>query len=112
MTSQGDLGGEVLALPLGPFNSWDCGVACWRFLTQVLLWHTWRGKVAPVPGLPQDWPGEAVERHSCHHLPFSKEHVLCPGAGHTLRCTRDLYCQVSIVILPPALVPPSVKRDW
>lgn len=25
MTSPGDLGGEVLALPLGPFNSWDCG---------------------------------------------------------------------------------------
>lgn len=44
ITSPGDLGGEVLALPLGPFNSWDCGVACWRFLTQVLLWHTWRGR--------------------------------------------------------------------
>lgn len=44
LDSQGDLVGEVLALPLGSFHSWDCGVACWRFLTQVLLWHTWRGE--------------------------------------------------------------------
>lgn len=68
-TSLGDLG-EVLALPLGPFPSWDCGEACWRVFTQVLLWHTWRGEGGPL-SLVSLKTGP-VETHLGHHLLFMR----------------------------------------
>lgn len=56
----------------GPFTR-DCGVACWRCLTQVLLWHMWRGGGPLSLGSLKTGPGS-------HHLPppaLSKERALC-----------------------------------